>query len=89
MKIHPFRLFNVHHIQNYYIQWKELFSHSDNCWLTTICCTIVLKLRLTTNMIFGMCNIWVIRRRNFIYLYSKKSYLDQLFHCQSFRIWCH
>ena len=23
-----------------------------------------IKVRLTTNMIFGMCNIWVIRRRN-------------------------
>jgi hypothetical protein len=26
-----------------------------------------------------MCNIWVIRRRNVMYLYSKKSHLDQLF----------
>jgi hypothetical protein len=46
-------------------------------------------MRLTPNMIFGMCNIWVIRRRNVIYLYNKKSHLDQLFHCQSLRIWCH
>jgi hypothetical protein len=43
-------------------------------------------LRLTTNMIFGMCNIWVIRRKNVLYLYNKKSHLDQHFHCQSFRI---
>jgi hypothetical protein len=48
-----------------------------------------IKVGLTTNMIFGMCNIWVIRRRNVIYPYNKKSHLDQLFHCQSFRIWCH
>ena len=40
-------------------------------------------------MNFGMCNIWVIRRRNVIYLYSKKPHLDQLFHCQTFRIRCH
>jgi nucleobase transporter 1/2 len=46
----------------------------------------LLKVRQTTNMIFGMCNIWVIRRRNVIYLYNKKSHLDQLFHCQSFQI---
>jgi hypothetical protein len=32
-------------------------------------------------MIFGMCNIWVIRR-NVIYLYNKKSRLDQLFQSQ-------
>ena len=37
-------------------------------------------------MIFGMCSIWVIRRRNVMYLYNKKLYFDQLFHCQSFRI---
>ena len=43
------------------------------------------KVRLTPNMIFGMCNIWVIRRRNVIYLYSKKPHLDQRFHCQSSR----
>jgi hypothetical protein len=48
-----------------------------------------LKVWLTTNMIFGTRNIWVIRRRNVIYLYNKKSHLDQLFHRQSFRIWCH
>jgi hypothetical protein len=47
------------------------------------------KVRLTPNIIFCMCNIWVILRRNAIYLYSKKFHLDQLFHCQSFRIWCH
>ena len=29
-------------------------------------------MRLTTNIIFGICNIWVIRRRNVIYLYNKK-----------------
>jgi hypothetical protein len=47
------------------------------------------KVPLTPNMIFFcMCNIWVILRRNAIYLYSKKFHLDQLFHCQSFRIWC-
>jgi hypothetical protein len=44
---------------------------------------------LTPNMIFSMCNIWVILRRNVMYLYSKKPHLDQLFHCQSLRIWCH
>jgi hypothetical protein len=29
----------------FYIKWKEwtLFSHFDNCRLTTICCTIVLR----------------------------------------------
>jgi hypothetical protein len=47
------------------------------------------KVWLTPNTIFCMCNIWVIRRRNVIYLYSKNSLPDQLFHCQSFRIWCH
>ena len=32
-------------IQDYNMEWKEwtLFSHSDNCRLTTICCTIVLS----------------------------------------------
>ena len=45
-----------------------------------------IKVRLTTDIIFGMCNIWVIRRRNVTYFYNKKSHLDQLFHCQSFRI---
>jgi hypothetical protein len=29
-----------------------------------------------------MCNIWVILRRNVMYLYNKKPHLDQLFHCQ-------
>jgi hypothetical protein len=47
------------------------------------------KVWLTTNTIFCMCNIWVIRRRNVIYFYNKKSYLDQLCHCRSLRIWCH
>jgi hypothetical protein len=46
----------------------------------------MIKVRLTRNMIFGLCNIWVIRRRNVIYLYNKKSHLDQLFRYQSFRI---
>ena len=32
-----------------------------------------------------MCNIWVILRRNIMYLYSKKPLLDQLCHCQSSR----
>ena len=32
-----------------------------------------------------MCNIWVILSRNVMYLYSKKSHLDQPFHCQSSR----
>jgi hypothetical protein len=45
--------------------------------------------RLTPNIIFGMCNIWVILRRNVMYLYSKKTHLDQLFHRQSVQIWCH
>ena len=36
-------------------------------------------------MIFCMGNIWVILRRNVIYLYSKKPHLDQLFNCQSSR----
>jgi hypothetical protein len=40
---------------------------------------------LTLNIIFCMCNIWVILRRNVIYLYNKKPHLDQLFHCQSSR----
>jgi hypothetical protein len=43
------------------------------------------KVRLTPNIIFVFCNIWVILRRNVIYLYSKKPPLDQLFHCQSSR----
>ncbi len=30
-----------------------------------------LKVQLTPNMIFGMCNIWVILRRNVIYLFSR------------------
>ena len=29
-------------------------------------------------MIFGMCNIWVILRRNVIYFYSKNPHLGQL-----------
>jgi hypothetical protein len=46
---------------------------------------IILKVRLTPNITFGMCNIWVILRRKVMYLYSKKHHLDQLFHCQSSR----
>jgi hypothetical protein len=42
--------------------------------------------RLTPNIIFGMCNILVILRRNVMYLYSKKPHLDQLFHRQSVQI---
>ena len=38
----------------------------------------VFKVQLTPKMIFGMCNIWAILRRNGIYLYAKKSHLDQL-----------
>ena len=30
--------------------------------------TIVVKMRLATNMSFGVCNIWVIQRRNVRYL---------------------
>jgi hypothetical protein len=36
-------------------------------------------------MIFGMGNIWVILRRNVMYLYSKNPHLGQLFHCQNSR----
>ena len=36
------------------------------------------KVRLIPNMIFVICNIWVILRRNVIYLYSKNPDLDQL-----------
>ena len=32
-----------------------------------------------TIQIFGMCIIWVIWKRNVIYLYNKKSHPDQLF----------
>jgi hypothetical protein len=39
---------------------------------------------------FVMCDRWVIRRRNVIYIYSKKPHLDQLFfRCQNVRIWRH
>jgi hypothetical protein len=44
-----------------------------------------LRVQLTPNMNFGMGNIWVILRRNVMYLYSKKPHLGQLFHCQSSR----
>ena len=37
------------------------------------------KVRLTLNIIFGMCNIWVILRRNVIYLYSKNLILINFF----------
>ena len=46
------------------------------------------KVRLSPNMIFCMCNIWVILKRTVIYLYSKKPH-DQLFHCKTFQIRCH
>ena len=36
------------------------------------------------NMVFGMCNIWAILRRNVICFYSKKPHLDQLSYCQKF-----
>ncbi len=36
------------------------------------------KVRLIPNMIFVICNIWVILRRNVIYLHSKNPDLDQL-----------
>jgi hypothetical protein len=45
----------------------------------------MLQVWLTPNIIFGMCNIWLILRRNVMYLYNKKPRLDQLFHCQSSR----
>jgi hypothetical protein len=32
----------------------------------------LVKVRLTSNMTFGLRNIWIIIRRNAIYLYSKK-----------------
>ena len=34
---------------------------------------------------FCLCNIWVISRRNAIYLYNKKPHLDRLFDFQTFR----
>jgi hypothetical protein len=34
---------------------------------------------------FALGTIWVILRRNVIYLYSKKPYLHQLFNCQKCR----
>jgi hypothetical protein len=43
---------------------------------------MILKVRLTLNIIFGMCNSWMILRRNVIYLYSKKVHLNRLFHSQ-------
>jgi hypothetical protein len=46
-----------------------------------------MKVWLTPNMIFG--NIWVILRRNVMYLYSKKPHLAQRFHCQCFWMWCY
>jgi hypothetical protein len=39
----------------------------------------------TENMIFGVCNIWFILRRNVMHVYSKKPDLDQLFHYQRFQ----
>jgi hypothetical protein len=47
------------------------------------------KVLLTSNMIFGLRNIWIVLRRNVIYLYSKKARLDWLFGSQSCRKWCH
>ena len=40
---------------------------------------IALLFKLTPNIIFGMCNIWVILRRNVMYLYSKNLILINLF----------
>ncbi len=37
-----------------------------------------IKVQLTLNMTFGICNIWVILRRNVIYLYSENPHLHQL-----------
>jgi hypothetical protein len=49
-------------------------------------CFKFIKVRLTPNIIFGMCNnIWIIRRRNVMNLHSKKPHLGWLFHCQSSR----
>ena len=63
-----------------------------NVYIRDLCTIYYIYIRDTMNclyflnVIFGMCNIGVILRRNEIYLYSKKPNLDQLFHCQSFRI---
>ena len=37
------------------------------------------RVRPAPNMIFCMCNIWAIRRRNVIYLYKKNSILINFF----------
>ena len=42
------------------------------------------KVRLTPNMIFGLCNIWVILRRNVIYLNSKKTSSSSTFSLSKF-----
>jgi hypothetical protein len=41
-------------------------------------------LALSPNLVVGVCNIWVNRRRNVIYLYNKKFHLDQLFSLSTF-----
>ena len=46
--------------------------------------TCVQEHMIKVSVIFGMCNIWVILRRNVIYLCSKKPHLDQLPYCHSF-----
>jgi hypothetical protein len=65
-------------------QLRDLGIAVLNAFPTLSC--ILLKVRLTPNIIFGMGNTWVILRRNVMYVYSKKPHLDQLFHCQSFWI---
>jgi hypothetical protein len=47
--------------QDCYIEWKEwtLFSHSDNCRLTTLCCTIM----LSESWLFAFFNISLFQLR--------------------------
>ena len=46
--------------------------------------TDMLKVVQTPWTNFCLCNIWVISRRNVIYLNNKKPHLDRLFHSQTF-----
>jgi hypothetical protein len=54
----------------------------------TLTC-ILFKVRLTPSIIFGMGNIWVILRRNVMYLYNKITSSWSTFSLSKFQIWCH
>ena len=60
--------------------WSGRFEH----WASIP--KVVGSIPTVAGHVFQACPLWIYTQSN---ITSKKSHLDQLFHCQSFRIWCH